>query len=289
MQRSERLWQQALQVSEAALATGALVPLDTHLEQLQGLEPFVLRRLLSRSPRHLRPEGPRPNPFLPWDVPLEVERLGQHVILLNKFPVQPAHLLVITAAWAPQRGWLTPADWQAVARVAADTGGLWFFNSSAVAGASQPHRHLQLLPRRREDISCPLAPLLEQQLQGAAPPWPWAYHLSRRRDPLGGNDLPELYREHCRALGLGEVGRESQPQAAYNLLFDDHWFLSVRRRQEHCAGLSINALGFAGYLLSTSEAQEAWLMQHGPWRLLEAVADPRDACGLHGPAPSVTP
>lgn len=274
--RAEHHWRRALQVSDQALRQAALVPLSTRLIQVPELDPFVLRELVSRPPRHLGAAGPRPNPFLPWDAPLEVARLTTgHVLLLNKYPVQQAHLLVITSDWQPQSGWLRPLDWQAVAEVAADTGGLWFFNSSTTAGASQPHRHLQLLPRRADQSSCPLAPLLLDQLAERQEPWPWAYRLSRREDPGGGSDLPVLYRRHCRDLELGSPAEDAVPRWAYNLLFDDQWFLTVRREREHQAGFSINGLGFAGYLLSTDGSDRDWLGQHGPWALLQAVASPR--------------
>lgn len=273
--RAEQYWHQALQVSQRALEHGALVPLSTRLVSLEGLAPFQLRQLLSRPPRHLRAEGPRANPFLPWDRPLEVERLESgHVVLLNKYPVQQAHLLLITEEWQPQGGWLRAKDWRAVATLSADTGGLWFFNSCARAGASQPHRHLQLLPRQRQEASCPLAPRLQGQLDGGEPRWPWAYRLSRRTDPIGGSDLPGLYLDHCRSLGLGDPSMDRAPLGAYNLLFDDDWFLSVLRLKEHCAGFSVNALGFAGFLLCTDHSDQAWLSRHGPWELLREVAAP---------------
>ena len=273
--RAERWLEAAGRVSDRALAAGALVPLETRLHQAPQLDPFVLRELISRSPRHLRPGGPRPNPFLPWDQPLEVDRLGRsHVLLLNKYPVQPNHLLVISQQWKPQSGWLEPADWQAVATVAADLGGLWFFNSGATAGASQPHRHLQLLPRQASERSCPLAPSLEDQLESGETPWPWAYRLSARRDPKGCSDLETLYRLHARSLELGSPETDGQPRHPYNLLFDDRWFLTVRRLREHEAGFSINALGFAGYLLCTERSDRDWLERHGPWELLASVAEP---------------
>jgi ATP adenylyltransferase len=159
--------------------------------------------------------------------------------------------------------------------VSGDTGGLWFFNSGARSGASQPHRHLQLLPRHTGELSCPLAPLLLAQLDGDQGPWNWAYRLSRRSDSSGGSDLEELYHDHALALGLGEPGRDPRPLHPYNLLFDDQWFLTVRRVREHCAGFSVNALGFAGFLLSTSSSDHAWLERHGPWALLMEVAAPR--------------
>lgn len=287
VKRQGRFWQAALRCSEQALAAGALVPLTTEVLTSQGVEPFLLRRLLSRTPKHLRAGGPRPNPFLPWESRLQVDLLGEgHVLLLNKFPVQPGHLLVITRQWQPQCGWLQILDWTAVAQVQTDTGGLWFFNSCAAAGASQPHRHLQLLPREAETPSCPLAPLLLAQLAGEQPAWPWRYSLGRRLmrppDPDSGpaqasalaQELAGLYREHAAHLELGDPSRDPQPRHPYNLLFDDDWFLMVRREREHCAGFSLNALGFAGYLLATSGSDLRWLEAHGPWRLLQEVASP---------------
>jgi len=276
----------ALQRSSAATDSGALVPLRTAQLQAEWASPFLLRRLLSGTPKHLRGGGPKPNPFLPWERDLQVELLDSgHVLLLNKFPVQVGHLLVITAEWQAQAGWLQPADWQAVGRVAADTGGLWFFNSCPAAGASQPHRHLQLLPRRPGEPSCPLAGRFIAQLDGLADRWPWSYCLSRRRvaarqgpqaQAQAAAELQQLYIEHARLLGLGSPGQTAEPLHPYNLLFDDDWLMTVRREREHCAGFSLNALGFAGYLLATERSDLDWLQHHGPWKLLEAVAAPPD-------------
>ncbi len=273
--RADRYWHQARAVSERAVDAGALVPLETSQLTLRGLDPFLLRRLDGPPPRHLSREGPKPNPFLPWEPPLEISQLGRsHALILNKYPVQPCHLLLITQGWQPQGGWLAAADWQAVAHVAADTGGLWFFNSGPTAGASQPHRHLQLLPRHPGEPSCPLAPLLQGQLEETQARWPWHYALSPRWDPLEGRDLQPLYRAHAERLALGDPNSPGNPRHAYNLLFDDTWFLTVRRVREHCAGFSVNGLGFAGFLLCTAHSDLKWLEGHGPWNLLAEVAAP---------------
>ncbi|WP_411870886.1 ATP adenylyltransferase [Vulcanococcus limneticus] len=283
--RHETYWQAALARSASALANGALVPLATELVSPGAWEPFLVRRLVSATPKHLRGSGPRPNPFLPWDPRLEVTRLAdRHLLLLNKFPVQQGHVLLITQQWQPQAGWLDPHDWAAVQQVSGDTGGLWFFNSCAAAGASQPHRHLQLLPRKAGESSCPLAAALLAQLGGSQGRWPWQYRLSRRRPAESGagaegtapgpGDLLQLYHEHAAALGLGCPSQDPAPRHPYNLLFDDDWFLTIRRRQEHWAGFSVNALGFAGCLLLTGHSDLTWLERHGPLALLQAVAEP---------------
>jgi ATP adenylyltransferase len=64
------------------------------------------------------------------------------------------------------------------------------------------------------------------------------------------------------------------PRHPYNLLFDREWFLTVERLQEHWAGFSVNALGFAGYLLITEDSDQRWLESHGPLSLLQHVARP---------------
>lgn len=270
-----------LERSQRALARGALVPLATERVEQPGQGPFVLRRLLSATPKHLRSAGPKPNPFLPWDPDLEVERLADtHLVLLNKYPVQEGHLLLITQRWAPQAGWLDSGDWNALHQIDQDSPGLWFFNSCAAAGASQPHRHLQLLPRGPEQLACPLQPWIEAQLAGEGPAWPWRYRLSRRRaqgEADGAVELEQLYRQHLQELELGEPQRDPAPRRPYNLLIGPEWVLTVERIQEHWAGFSINALGFAGYLLITQGSDLDWLQRHGPWELLQAVAAPVQA------------
>lgn len=269
----------ALRCSDVAEANGALVPLDTALERLARCEPFVIRRLESATPKHLRREGPKPNPFLPWDQRLEVERLGSsHLLLLNKFPVQRGHLLLITQQWRPQAGWLEPADWMQLAAVDACTSGLWFFNSCPEAGASQPHRHLQLLPREPSEVCCPLDSAIRAQLAGLEDPWPWRYRVSHRTAPAGAEaavELERLYLEQTESLGLGQPSMSEQPGAPYNVVISPDWFMTVARTREHAAGFSVNALGFAGYLLLTNGSDRDWLERHGPLELLRTVAQPR--------------
>lgn len=286
---NEHFWTAALHRSSQALEHGALVPLTTSRFPCPGPggDQFELRQLNARLPRHHRPEGPKPNPFLPWDPELEIDAIGMdHVLILNKYPVQTGHMLLITRQWAPQVDWLTPADWSALVRVDRDTTGLWFFNSGPKAGASQPHRHLQLLRREGEAMVCPREGWFQRMLETHQPP-PSAVH----QDVLQGSSavalrpncadpeqearaLHALYRSLASTLNLGASEAGEPPQAPYNLLLTPEWMALIRRKMERASGFSLNALGFAGYLLATQNSDLDWLELNGGERLLQHVVSP---------------
>ena len=244
---------------------------------------FELRTLESRLPKHLKREGPKPNPFQPWDPQLEVARLDPgHAVILNKYPVQRGHMLLITADWAAQDSWLTLADWIALVQVDQDTSGLWFFNSGPIAGASQPHRHLQLLPRRKDEINCPRELWFQQQLASQRKIEITSDSLlnccsvvSRLNQGKNQDEqaqhLYDCYLSLSEQLGNGHPSQDQHPRSFYNLLLTPQWMAMVRRRREGAAGFSINALGFAGYLLATERADLNWLKSHGPEALLREV------------------
>ena len=48
----------------------------------------------------------------------------------------------------------------------------------------------------------------------------------------------------------------------------------IRRRCEEACGFSINALGFAGYLLATEQSDQDWIQQNGAEALLRRGVPP---------------
>ena len=276
---AEGLHQRALLRSEEALNNGALRPLSTDIETWhgEGDSDFEIRHLVGAPPRHLRTAGPKPNPFLPWDERLEITGIGdQHVLILNKYPVQLGHMLLISRSWQPQVGWLSLEDWTAVCRVNQESTGLWFFNSGPQAGASQPHRHLQLLPRKAGARLCPREPWFQQHLLDGSGTVPGnTLQNSVRIQPLpatwSGTTLSAAYLELCERSGLGSPQRVDQPLHPYNLLISQGWIALVKRARDEVHGYSVNALGFAGYLLSTERSDRRWLTANGPEALLNSV------------------
>ena len=285
---SEHFWTSALSRSSQALDQGALIPLTTSRLQCPGMgcERFELRQLNAQLPRHHQPEGPKPNPFSPWEQELEIESIGtNHVLILNKYPVQTGHMLLITRQWAPQVHWLTDDDWSALVQVDRDTSGLWFFNSGPKAGASQPHRHLQLLRRQHGEQVCPreswFRNLLHDRTSGRSDDSqdPLIASCAVASRPHGitlkqeAHALHALYRSLAMTLDLGDIKTEQPPLAPYNVLLTPEWMAVIRRKQERASGFSLNALAFAGYLLATQNSDLDWLKRNGGERLLQEVVD----------------
>ncbi len=141
------LWARVRARAEAARAAGALVPVATGAEVVEdGGVPFVVRVLAGRKPRGFG-RAAAADPFDPPEPALTVGEVGPaHVAVLNKYPVIPAHLLIVTRAFEHQETLLTRDDMEALRRCLAAAGGLGFYNGGEAAGASQPHKHLQLVP-----------------------------------------------------------------------------------------------------------------------------------------------
>ena len=186
------LWARVRARAKAARASGALHEVATEAEVVEGGGvAFVVRVLAGRKPRGFGAPAAA-DPFDPPEPALTVGAVGpEHVAVLNKFAVIPHHLLLVTRRFEHQETLLTEADLEALRQcLAADAGAeaLGFYNGGEAAGASQPHKHLQLVP-------LPLGP--------AGPPVPMEAALRTR-----GREAPRCG-EQGRPPGSGEPERGS--------------------------------------------------------------------------------
>lgn len=267
----EDLFERARRAGKRALAAGALGPIETEQERLvdDGI-PFVIRVVssLARKEQAARSRPPTADPFGPWEEALFVGDAGDdHVLILNKFPVYEGHLLLVTRRFEPQESLLSTKDFEALAVCLAHTRALAFYNSGRIAGASQPHKHLQLVPEPWPGDTR-AAPLESARQQGRSLPFPHASCAT----PSNPKDWPHAYADL-----LAEAGCSAAP-APYNLLMTHDWMMVVPRSREHYRGISINALGFAGSLLVRNHQELELLREAGPLRALTHV------CRL-GPSP----
>ena len=251
----ERWSERIRAVAERALARGALEPIITEtLEQYQHGFPFVLRWVstLARKPRPASERASKVrNPFLPPEPELTVGALGtRHLVVLNKYPVFSGHVLIVTREFEPQTAQLSGDDFRAWHALLAE-GGLGFYNGGEIAGASQPHRHLQWIPDGH---------LGEEQLgvflPGGKTGWaalPWA--AWREPLPLHAEDTDwgaAAHRAYCTALAAMGWSPGASQLPPYDLLLRLDRLFFIPRRVERLAGVSVNALGYAGSLFAAS-------------------------------------
>ena len=224
------------------------------------------------------------NPFLSYDPELFVAPISPtHIALLNKFNVVEHHLLIVTRAFEDQQCQLTQKDCEALLTVLTEIDGLAFYNAGPAAGASQTHKHLQLVPFNPAIAPLPIDPLLRfpqaDAMVGTLPGLPFR-HVGAPMDPdwtnpgkNSGASLHASYRKLLRAAGLSvdPTTGSHMPTAPYNLLVTRKWMLLVPRSQECFEGISINALGFAGAFLVKDKQQLETLRRFGPVTALQHV------------------
>lgn len=284
------LWKSVKERTEHALQCGALLSIPTEFEFIEqdGIR-FLVRILSNLNRKKAAKEkqekqsvvsGQEFNPFLPYEEDLFVADISDtHVCILNKYNVVDRHLLIITRAFEEQESLLTLEDFAAMWACLADFDGLAFYNSGKSAGASQRHKHLQLvpLPLVPSGPQIPIEPLLkagqfqEANVTLAKLPFVNAFaplNPDWMRSPFTAAQATlEVYRSL-----LGAVGLDAKQLGAYNLLATREWMLIVPRSQEHFESISVNSLGFAGTLLVRNAAEMEILKAQGPMTILKNVA-----------------
>ncbi len=277
------LWGLVQARTRHALDCGAMQPIATHSDYVeqQGVR-FLVRVVSSLAGKDgaRRPAAVPANPFLPYEPDLHVADVSaSHICLLNKFNVVDRHILIVTRAFEDQRALLSARDFGALAHCMAEYPALGFYNGGEAAGASQRHKHLQMvpLPLAAGGPAVPIAPLLGLGRDSPAAarartqpglPFPHAFMALDGLPPAA--ELADAYLSLLAHAGVSRACGEVL--APYNLLLTADWMLLVPRRQEHYRGISINALGFAGALLVRTAEQMALLRTVGPLEALIQVA-----------------
>ncbi|MEB3308645.1 MAG: phosphorylase [Snowella sp.] len=288
------LWQRVKAQTQSAIICGALHPIPTQYEFLavQDIE-FLIRILVNLKRKEeaqkkqeefnkKNSKAQPKNPFLPYEKDLFVSDLTDtHLCLLNKFNAVEHHLLMITRDFEAQENALTLADFLAVAVTLAEIDGLVFYNSGKTAGASQPHKHLQLvpLPLVPDTLPLPLSPWIENAI--AQPEiteisqLPFLHSLTSYQNldwnapETVAQTFLDAYQQLLKTVELTHKSPEKPDP--YNLLMTREWMMVIPRSQDSYQGISINSLGFAGALLVRNGEQMEQLKQIGPLALLQNV------------------
>ena len=307
---SSELWNKVVAQTEYARQCGALQSVETDYQFIEqnGIS-FLVRTLsnLARKEQVLQKQKQTQtqtnqefDPFLPYEEDLFVADISStHLCLLNKFNVVDRHLLIVTREFEDQENWLNIEDFWALWVCMQEIDGLAFYNGGKIAGASQRHKHLQLVPLPFIPGECylPIKPALAATVFnnsiGKVPYFPFCHaiarlHLTLSDSPLiAAEKMLACYYSLLRTVNL-EVDNNSKVQSgAYNLLATKEWMLLVPRSKEsfQCkvvhsptttVSIPINSLGFAGSLFVRDREQIKLLEELTPMTLLSKVAFPRE-------------
>lgn len=292
MLKKGTLWQNIVSTTERALRRGALFSYPTRLAYLDdGGMRFVVRvpAGLKRNQEERQKQesaaarGGRINPFLPPEPDLVVADLSPtHSAILNKFSVADHHLLIITKEYEDQEELLTVKDFEALWTCMAEFEGLAFYNGGREGGASQQHKHLQMvpLPLAPQGPAVPIEPLLAAAKGGRVPGFPFLHAFERleRRLAASPQDAARrtfgLYGTMLERAGMeppagGPSQRQSRP---YCLIVARDWMLLAPRSKQFFADISFNSLAYAGSLFVWNEEQLERIRSHGPMRALAEVS-----------------
>ncbi|NES83336.1 MAG: phosphorylase [Moorea sp. SIO2B7] len=287
------LWTSITKQTEYAISSGALQSIATEYEFVEQDGIRFLVRILSNLDRKEKAKqeqykksvtsGKEFNPFLPYEEDLFVTDISDtHLCLLNKFNVVPHHLLIITRAFEEQENWITLADFEAMWACLREIDGLVFYNAGKIAGASQRHKHLQLVPfpftpeGNNLPIETAIASAQFQSDIGIIPSFPFRHAIAKldssgAKYPLeAAKTTLDSYFNLLTQVGLQVEGNSQS--GAYNLLATREWMLIVPRSQDSFSSIAVNSLGFAGALLVRNEQQMSILKEYTPMTILNNVA-----------------
>ena len=290
------LWERVVQKTASARKCGALKSIETEYRVLEqdGI-PFVIRTLsnvvqkedlVEQQRKKEAQTGKRFDPFLPYEEDLFVCDISpSHFCLLNKFNVVDNHLLIVTRAFEEQTDLLNIRDFFALYTCLQEIDGLTFFNGGKEAGASQHHKHLQLIPfpfipdaLELPPIENAIAKIDFQNSPTKIPVFPFRHAIASLdlkdvSDALAGAKMMlDCYHQLLLAVGFAATPETKQQPGAYNFIATKDWMLIVPRSHGKFKNISINSLGFAGSLFVRDRTAWKLLEKATPMSVLSQVA-----------------
>ena len=283
------------QQTKFARETGTLKSIETEHQLIEQDDIcFVVRtkgnltrkeRAKKEQNRQEKKTGKRCDPFLPYESDMFVGDISEsHICLLNKFNVVDNHLLIVTRAFEPQTDLLNLKDFAAVWFCLQEIDGLVFFNGGQTAGASQPHKHLQLIPLPFIEgvvdlpIEKAIAKVSFQDSIGTVPSFSFRHRVAKLNlspedsTSTAAGVMLRQYHSLLDRVGLTIDGNTQHQPEAYNFLATRNWMLIVPRSHGVFKTIPINSLGFAGSLFVRDRDSLELLKQITPLKLLEKVA-----------------
>jgi ATP adenylyltransferase len=267
---------------ERSIGLGLVIPIQHTFTRCRdgAFEFAIFQAKKSASPGNLPKKtnnctaSPSSSPFLGLGKEEKLAEWPKHNLIFNKFPIFPSHLLVVTKEFIPQITDLDLEDFISLYRgIGAFSSSSWlvFYNCGVHSGASQMHKHIQIIP------SIDWIPL-DDVISGEGMREIWCFdfwHWLKVEDfgTLDGADIQntamKAYSTYSELLGKCKetLGNGC---TSYNFLMTGRWMFIVGRRGDSEKS-SLNSLAFAGFLLQRNEEEKEFIKKRGILRMLKDV------------------
>ena len=133
-----------------------------------------------------------------------------------------------------------------------------FYNCGVMSGASQQHKHIQLMMVGK-DSKVPLSISDMEEIYG--PRYFYLFPNNPRDDEL----LKCWHDSYAKLMSYVESG------CSTNILFTKKWMLVVPRKQLGFYEWNPNSLIFVGYLLSRSDEETKMIKELGPLNIIKSL------------------
>ncbi|GLD94443.1 hypothetical protein PINS_up003054 [Pythium insidiosum] len=312
--------QRVLEVTQTATQTGALKRIIAGHQLLPadrlGVQCILFSALAQYrrpggytvKPQVVGPEGSAPkreffDPFAKDNVEKDLyiaPVFDDHFLVLNKFAVVDEHVVLATVEFEEQEQPLTASDFRAVWSSMAALDAFAFFNCGYESGASQPHKHMQLISYSSMKQFCgldmpPLLDFIHRTLQShpsdkvvQLPELPFHHYLHRIElndvdvsSQVAAEKLLEIYSGIMSHMNTCKYARpaSTDPQVrvqpiAYNLLLTRSFLFVIPRQTPAFDGIEVNSIGFIGSFFERNDEQLAFFQSNGGLELLQRVTFP---------------
>jgi len=234
----------------------------------------------------LKPTKPeaqqKTHPFLPpFEPGIFITNLSDtHNLLFNKFCVVKNHCLVVTRKFENQTNPLNRSDFAAAFKVMRALEGFCFYNSGPQSGASQAHKHFQVMPYDKDHRYDILKLIDKEASRLENPTASFECSLFKFAHRVGvipsfdnnqdyqqiGESIEAIYESILRDLKI------ETKSMSYNLILTESCILVVKRSKEKAFDmLSVNSLGFLGTFLLKDKEQLDFALKRNPLEILEDI------------------
>lgn len=258
-----------------------------HLTELKSLEHRPEKGTVAKNP------FAKPEPEL--TILSEFGEKNEFKLVLNKFPVVPAHFMLVTNTFISQNTPLSPSELSAIYALlmglkSDGEGKNWFafYNCGPESGASQPHKHVQFmpLPTNYQPFTAKIVETSEsfipdqthEPLQDADIPFAhFVAKLPSEKEKLTEEYLAMTFVSLLQRT-LSVLKAHDANHISYNFCATTNYMMLVPRSSaKFDETLGINSCGVLGLILSKNDGTTALIKSTGFMSILEAVGFPKTA------------